>query len=146
MTPLVFLILTLSMTLAVAAPVWWTTRQRRRQLRALAARWKMHYSPGDRFRLAARIAGRLPAVGAAAVKVRDLIYGIEDQDYRYLFSAEFTIGTVRSQRRMRSICTFAEPRDRQSEPADFPMLVAPDTMSLIEQYEFLRQELATATK
>ena len=73
-----------------------------------------------------------------------MIYGIEADQYRYVFSAEYTIGTVRSQRRLRSVCTFAEPRDRQTNPADFNLLVAPDTMTLTEQYEHLRQELTAA--
>lgn len=144
MTPIVFLLLVLSLTLAAAIAAWWLERRRRRQLRALAGQWSMHYAPGDRFQLAARVAGRLPAVGAAAVSIKDLIYGIEDQQYRYMFSAEYTVGTVRSQRRLRSVCTFAEPRDRQTEPADFAILVAPDTMGLIEQYEYLRQEVMAA--
>ena len=121
---------------------WLITRRRRRRLRALAARWEMHYAPGDRFRLAPRVAGRLPAVGAAAVSVKDLVYGIEGDRYRYLFSAEYTVGTVRRQRRLRSVCTFAEPRDRRTDPADFNLLVAPDTMTLTGQYEHLRQEVA----
>jgi hypothetical protein len=144
MTPHTFLLLVLSITLAAAGAEWVLTRGRRRRLRALAARWQMHYTPGDRFRLAPRVAARLPAVGAAAVTVKDLIYGIEADQYRYVFSAEYTVGTVRSQRRLRSVCTFAEPRDRQTNPADFNLLVAPDTMPLTEQYEHLRNEFVAA--
>ena len=69
MTPLTFLLLVLFVTLAAAGGQWLFTRARRRRLRALAARWQMHYTPGDRFRLAPRVAARLPAAGAAAVTV-----------------------------------------------------------------------------
>ena len=144
MTPLTFLLLLLVITLAAAGAEWIVTRRRRRKLRTLAARWQMHYTPGDRFRLAPRVAGRLPAVGAAAVRVKDLIYGIEGEQYRYVFSAEYTVGTVRSQRRLRSVCTFAEPRERRTDPADFNLVVAPDSMTLTEQYEHLRQQVASA--
>ena len=144
MTPLTFLLLVSSVMLAAAGAEWVITRRRRRTLRAMAARWHMHYTPGDRFRLAPRVAARLPAVGAAAVTVKDLIYGIEADQYRYVFSAEYTVGTVRRQRRLRSVCTFAEPRDRRTDPPDFNLLVAPDTMTLIEQYEHLREQVASA--
>src|SRR5687767_5696229 len=113
MTPATFLLVVSSITLVALGAEAVVARARRRRIRALAARWNMHYTPGDRFRLSPRVAPRLPAVGAAAVTVKDLIYGIEGEQYRYVFSAEYTIGTVRKQRRLRSVCTFAEPRDRR---------------------------------
>src|SRR4051812_8609671 len=70
-------------------------RQRRRsQLRNLAREWRMQYSPGDVFQLAGRVAPELPVLGAADVRVHDVIYGSEPDGYRCIFSAEYTAGVV----------------------------------------------------
>ncbi len=141
MSPTEFLILVATLTLAVS--VWSRVFERRRRgaLRRLASAWQMHYTPFDRFRLAPRVAPRLPVPGAAAVRVKDLIYGLEGDRLRYIFIAQYTTGTVAAQSRRESVATFAEPRERPDD-APVDVLLAPEGLSVIEQYEHLHKRVA----
>jgi len=137
MTPLQFLFLIVTMTL-VAAGVQWVQRQRHvRELRDLAAEWQLHYSASDCFRLAPRVAQMLPVPGAAAVRVSDLIYGLEGSGYRYIFRTEYTIGVLRTKTGIRRVGTFREPKDAPAG-ARIEVLFAPEEKPLIEQYRYLR--------
>ena|SRR5438874_8659802 len=138
MTPLEFLAVVMLVT-AIAGAVQYILRQRHvAQLRALAEEWKMHYSATDRFRIAPRVAPRLPVPGAAAVRVGDLLYGIENDQYRYLFAAEYTTGVLRTKTGVRRVGTFSEPRD-PSGPRGDELTFAPEALPLIEQYRHLRK-------
>ena len=97
----------------------------------------MHYCPTDRFRLADRVAERFPLCGAADVRVLDLIYGIEGDRYRYLFTAEYTLGTVSAKRRIRQAASFSEPRHRESPQAPSEVTLAPADRPLPQQYRYL---------
>jgi hypothetical protein len=110
-------------------------RLRRRALQRVAKKWGMTYSPRDRLRLTNKIIGRLPIPGAADVHVSDLIYGGEGERYRYVFTAEYTLGLIRGKRREVRVGTFGEPRGRVGgEPAE-SVIFAPEDLSIIEQYE-----------
>jgi hypothetical protein len=111
------------------------------QLKALAATWKMHFSAGDRFRLAPRVAERLPVPGAAGVRVFDLIYGIEQDHYRYLFSTEYTVGVLRTKTGCRQVATFTEPREPGSATKRSELLFAPADLPMIEQYRRLAEHV-----
>ena len=95
-TPAQFLAMVLLVTAAAGLVRVIVRRRHVQQLRMLAAKWKMHFSADDRFRLATRIAPRLPVPGAAGIRVADLLYGIEDENYRYVFAAEYTTGVLRT--------------------------------------------------
>jgi hypothetical protein len=111
-------------------------------LRRLAAQRGMHFSATDRFRLAPRIAQRLPVPGAAAVRVLDLLYGVERDNYRYVFATEYTTGVLRSKRGVRRVATFAEPRDPATAGGDIGELVfAPEGLPLVEQYKHLLEQV-----
>jgi len=112
-------------------------RRRHRKLRALAAQWRMTYSADDRLRLADKVADRFPIPGAADVHVNDVIYGADKDAYRYVFTAEFTIGVVRTKHRRVRVASFTEPRDRDSVDSAGPLVLAPDRLSLLEQYRHL---------
>jgi len=119
-------------------------RRTRRVLRRLAAEWRMTYSRSDSLRLTPKVAGRLPIPGAANLRVSDVIYGIEHDRYRYVFLAEFTTGTVSAKRRQTRVATFSEPRDRQQRTrAAAPVVLAPPTGKLIDQYRHLAPLMAT---
>src|SRR3954469_8768920 len=139
MSPTLFLIFTIALTFA-AASVWSVVRGRhQRRLQQLAAEWRMHYSAGDRFRLADRVAEKLPIPGAASVSIVDLIYGNEHDRYRYVFGAEYTRGVLRSKKRVRCVATFTEPKDGTGGAAWSPLVVAPLELPLVEQYRHLRE-------
>jgi hypothetical protein len=142
MSPTDFLVLVVILTVGVSAGTRWLERRRRAVLRRLAAGWQMHYTPFDRFRLAPRVAPRLPVPGAAAVRVKDLIYGLEGDQLRYIFVAEYTMDTVAAQRRCEAVVTFAEPRERRDESSSVELILAPKGLSVIEQYEYLRKRVA----
>jgi hypothetical protein len=109
-SPLQFLAVLIGLT-AVARLTFILRRQRhRRALHALAKQWQMHYSPHDRFDLAARVAERFPIPGAAEMHVVDLIYGRQGDAYRYVFTAEYTIGVTHGKHRHRRVVTFREPK------------------------------------
>jgi hypothetical protein len=119
-------------------------RRTRRVLRRLAAEWRMTYSRADSLRLTPRVAGRFPIPGAANLRVTDVIYGIEHDRYRYVFLAEFTTGTVSAKRRQTRVATFSEPRDRQQRTrAAAPVVLAPPTGKLVDQYRHLAPPMAT---
>lgn len=140
LTPLFLLgiLLVISAAAHVGSVMW---RQRRRsQLRRLAREWQMQYSPSDVFHLAGRVAPSLPVLGAADVRVHDVIYGSEPDGYRCIFSAEYTAGVVRSRSRRRCVVSILEPRNTPDEAGKewSSLQVAPTDIRLIEQYRTLR--------
>ena len=68
MTPLEFLALMLTVTAAAYGAQLFRRRRHLARLRQLAADNQMHFSAVDRFRLAPRVAQRIPIPGAAAVR------------------------------------------------------------------------------
>jgi hypothetical protein len=140
MSPASFLALTIGITAAALAAQMLVRRRRRRALRELARVWDMHYSPGDRFRLAARVAERFPVPGAADLRVNDLIYGHEDELYRYIFSAEYTEGVIRSKKRVRRVMTFTEPKGRSDATKWSTFVLADKEKPLVDQYKELREK------
>jgi hypothetical protein len=148
MTPAQFLGLVLALTAFAAA---WQLILRQRhvtRLRRLAEQWNMHYSATDRFRLAPRVAQRLPVPGAAAVRVVDLLYGVEKDNYRYLFATEYTVGVLRTKLGLRRVATFSESRDPAKHMtatlADEELVFAPESLPLIEQYRHLHEATHSA--
>jgi hypothetical protein len=116
-------------------------RRQRKQLQAMARDWRMHYSPRDHFDLADRVAGRFPLSGIAEVRVADVIYGTEDEFYRYFFSTEYTVGVTRAKHRVRRVVTFREPRSRRASDEWSPLILAPEELPIIEQYQKLKEDL-----
>ncbi len=112
-------------------------RCRRILLCALATHWRMNYSPFDPLRLTARVAHHFPIPGAANLKVSDVIYGMEGDRYRYIFTAEFTVGVVRTKHRLVRAATFCEPRDFRHGQAIGPLFLAPEGLPLVAQYQHL---------
>ena len=139
MTPLEFLWMSIAVTLIALAADRLIRRRRRRALAELARHWRMHYSPRDVFHLADRVAQGFPVPGAAAMRVTDLIYGIEGEFHRYIFSTEFTLGVVRSKKRIRRVASFRESRAR-TDPTQPPALeMTDDALPVFEQYKKLHE-------
>src|SRR3954447_24389250 len=112
MDPVVFLMIVAGVTAAAVLVNAIVRRVRSGKLKGLAAEWGMHYSARDRFHLADRIAPRIPCAGAADVRVIDLIYGLQRERFRYVFTAEYTEGVVRTKHRRRRVVAMTEPKDR----------------------------------
>jgi hypothetical protein len=138
-TPWLFFLIMIAMTAVAAGWNWSVGRRRQQSLEGLARQWKMHYSPHDVFNLAPRIASRLPMPGAADVRVCDLIYGNEKAGHRYIFSAYFTLGVVRSKSRKHLVATLLEPRDRNDATIWTSLRFAPADLPLLEQYEAMKK-------
>ena len=138
-SPIQFLLIMLLATGLAGATQWIARLRQIRRLRRLAAERKMHFSPADRFRLAPRIAPLLPVPGAAAVRVVDLIYGIEQETYRYVFATEYTIGVLRTKTSVRRVATYCEPRIPGGAEPTCNLVFAPESLSFFEQYEHLLQ-------
>jgi hypothetical protein len=140
-TPLEFLALMLFITASAGAIRYIARRRYVNRLQDLADEWKMHFSVADRFRLAPRIAPKLNVPGAAGVRVVDLVYGIENESYRYIFATEYTTGVLRTKAGIRRIATFCEPRDpSNTEAAGAPsgnLEFASENLPLVEQYQEL---------
>jgi hypothetical protein len=135
-------LLLLACVLATAAAVAIDVAVHRRRstaLRALASEWRMHYNPGDQLRLAAKVLPCLPVPGAANVRVMDLIYGSDNDRYRYVFSVEYTVGVIGSKRRVVRVATLSEPRERGGG-GKVLLSLAPDEGSLLDQYRALEPE------
>jgi len=142
MTPLDVLAFTVGATALAVAAESMIARRRRRALRRLAADWRMTYSRFDSLRLTPKVSRAFPIPGAANLLVTDVIYGIEHERYRYVFRAEFTIGTIRSKKRLARVATFSEPRDRQRAQGVATVVLAPDEGTLVDQYRHLAPSLA----
>lgn len=115
--------------------------RRRRALQSLAREWRMHYSAHDRFELSNRLAGVFPLPGAAEVRAVDLIYGTEDEFYRFIFTAEYSAGVVRAKHRLRRVVTFREPKGRSSSAHWSRLILAPEELKPMEQYVRLHEEI-----
>jgi len=137
MTPYQYLLLALGATAAAVAAERVHRRRRRRLLAGLARGWNMHYSARDLFRLAELVAPRLPVVGAADVFVEDVIYAVEGDFHRYLFSVGYTLGTVHAQRRVVRAASFREPKQHRDPSRWSPLELAEQTTPLVEQYRTL---------
>jgi hypothetical protein len=144
MTPLELLTFMIAVTAAAAAVETLRRRRHVNALRKLAAQRGMHFSSVDRFRLAPRIAQRLPVPGAAAVRVLDLLYGVERENYRYVFATEYTTGVLRSKRGVRRVATFAEPREPGGKREIGELVFAPEGLPLVEQYRHLLAQVERA--
>jgi hypothetical protein len=134
-------LLVLALTVTALAYSWRVVAVARYQHRVaqLAARWGMQYAAADRFRLSDRVAERLAVPGAAQVRVSDLIYGNELDRYRYVFLVAYTAGVARQKVRCRRVATLCEPKDRTGPAGWTPLVLAPDGLTIIEQYEHLRE-------
>jgi hypothetical protein len=139
-----FLALLVAITAAARLAYVMLRKHHRRTLQGLARQWRMHYSPRDRFDLADRIAERFPLPGAAEMLVLDLIYGTEGDFYRYIFSAEYTSGVTRAKRRHRRVVTFREPKGRAARGDWSPLVLAPEELTVIEQYRNLKEAIEKA--
>jgi hypothetical protein len=122
--------------LTIAATVADRVGRRREQCvyRKLAADHGMHYSPGDPLRVTPRVAGHLPIPGAAAVRVIDLMYRTDESTHHYVFTAEYTIGTMDARKRVRRVATWREPKSMPEAGTGAPVRVADDRAALAEQY------------
>jgi hypothetical protein len=112
-------------------------RRSPRALRRLATDCRMTFGRFDTLKLTPKVARHFPIPGAANLRVTDVIYGVEKERYRYVFTADYTIGVVRAKRRQVRVCRFSEPRDRDRTDAPTPVVLAPAELSIIEQYRYL---------
>jgi hypothetical protein len=137
MSPYAFLMCMVILTAGAAVAQMAARARHLGRLKRLAGEWKMHFSARDRFRLSPRVAEALPVPGAAGVRVFDLIYGIEQERHRYLFSTEYTVGVLRSKTGCRRVATFSEPRDAACAEKGCELIFASSNLPLIEQYQEL---------
>lgn len=112
-------------------------KARQRKFRELATKWGMNYAPSDQLRLSERVARGFPIPGAARIRVTDLIFGAADDSYRYVFTAEYTLGVIGEKKRMLRAATFSEPRDPAVAVETPAIRLAPGHLPILEQYERL---------
>lgn len=144
MQPATFLTAVLALTLAAFVTHLLVRRRSTGRLRQAAIQWRMHYSETDRFQLTPRVAERFPVAGASDFAVFDLLYRQDKENYRYLFTVEFTLGVVRAKQRSRRVALLSEPRESRSAENWSELTLAPENLPLIEQYEMLRGSLEGA--
>src|ERR1700677_182816 len=133
MSPLLLLLALILLTVTCVAIDAYRRGKTHCALRALAKERRMHFNQHDQLRLTSRVATHLPIPGAAYVRVIDLIYGKESGQHRYVFTAEFTAGVVRSKKRIRRAATFTEPRERSNAVQSCDIQLGPGDLPLTEQ-------------
>ena len=103
----------------------------------------MHFAPGDRLRLAQRIAEQFPVVGAASISVRDLLFRTDDSRHQYLFTVDYTVGVIRGKVGRSTVAGFSEPVTRGSRIHSIPptLSLAPPNLTGPAAYEFVLQKL-----
>jgi hypothetical protein len=95
----------------------------------------MNYHPADQLRIVGKVLSRLPVAGAANVRVMDLIYGSDPEQYRYVFSVEYTLGVTGLKRRAVRVASLTEPRGRAAaDVGALTLTLAPSEGRLIDQY------------
>lgn len=139
MIPLTFLTVTLLLTLAAFILHLASRREISDRVQRLATDHHMQYAEHDLFQITPRVLERFPVPGASDLRVADVVYRRAGARYRYVFTVEYTLGVVRTKERVRRAATFCEPRDRAC-PSDWSSLVlAPESLSLADQYAHLCQ-------
>ena len=109
MSPLLYLIVIMAVFAGVIGQGAVRSRHCRNRLRALAHEWNMHFAPGDRLRLAQRVAGHFPVPGAANIRVRDLFFRTDESRHQYLFTVDYTVGVIRGKVGRSCVAGFQEP-------------------------------------
>ncbi|MCS7033065.1 MAG: hypothetical protein NZ561_03615 [Phycisphaerae bacterium] len=111
LSPITYLLGCLMLTVAAVGFAAAGDFRRRLRLKRLAEEARMHFSPSDRFNLAAAVAERFPVVGVADPKVSDLLYCRREQCQGYVFRFEYTVGVTGPKFRRRVIAGFVESRE-----------------------------------
>ncbi|HEX4123811.1 MAG TPA: hypothetical protein VHY37_03730 [Tepidisphaeraceae bacterium] len=142
MTPAETLFCLIGASAAAAAIDSASQLRRRAGLRALARKWQMHYSERDQLRLAPRVAEQFPIPGIANLQISDIIYARNDDVYRYVFTAQYTTGVIRTKHRPIRVASFVEPRDSRQPRCTIPIQLAPADMPLLEQYQSLANAMS----
>lgn len=112
--------------------------RRHARLKRLAGEWGMQFCPDDCFRLTLRVAESFPVCGVSDMRVVDLVYGQDGGSHRYIFTAEYTEGVVRTKRRIRRVAMVVESRGRNSSDRETCIVLAPSERSLLDQYRHVR--------
>jgi hypothetical protein len=143
-SPELYLVLILTVLAAVVTHSALRSFLQRRQLRALARQWNMHFSPGDRLRLARRAARNFPIPGAASIRVRNLIFRTEESRHQYLFTVDYTVGIIRGKVGRSSVAGFEEPvtRGSRTSHATPVLFLAPRNLSFPAAYQHVLEHLA----
>jgi hypothetical protein len=135
MPPITLLSVLILLTVAGLVIDRFLQRKHQRVYRQLAVEHQMHYSPRDPLRLTPRVAGHLPMIGAASVRLTDLLYRTDSQSHHYVFTAEYSVGIAGTRHRHRRVVAFNESK---TTAGDVPILrVAPAELPLLEQYQKL---------
>ena len=140
MTPLTHLYSIAAITLCAYAISRYDRSRHARVLRRVAAELDMNYSPVDPFGLADKIVDRFPVPGAARLEVSDLVYGMQGNRYRYIFTAHFTIGAVRAKRRASRVTFYSElatPGGKSGAAPAGELRVASQSLTWADQYRSL---------
>lgn len=136
MAPLELLILAIAFTAAAWGWSYLARYQQSRLLRKLARTWGMNFVSFDRFRLVERVRELYPMPGAADVRVTDVIYGLGEDHYRYVFTVHYTMGVLRTKHRRERVAGLIEPRSSGSvRPAE--LRLATESADVDAQYEEL---------
>jgi hypothetical protein len=140
MAPIELLILAVAVTFAAGGWYYLIRYQQRQTLTKLAREMGMNFVGFDRFHLAQRVRELFPVPGAADVRVIDVIYGLSDDCYRYLFTVQYTEGVLRTKHRRQRVAAVMEPRSAGvARPAE--LLVAAPGDDHFAQYRTLATTL-----
>jgi hypothetical protein len=147
LSPLLFLLSLLIVTAATGGAEYLILHRERKKLRGIAHNWHMHYAPGDRLRLASRVAEQFTLPGAYDVRVRDLMFRTSGNRHEYLFTIEYGTGVVRGKRRRTRVGGFAEAvaRANTAPAAAGHLLLGDKELSLAEQYRQLFESMNRTT-
>ena len=134
--PGLLLVVLLGLTLTVLLVESFRESRQAEAVRRLAGQWGMGFGRRDTLNLTARVARSFPVPGAAALRVYHIVYGTEGDRYRYIFTAQYTLGVTGPKLRHTRVATFVEPRDRRGE-GEPTYTLADEGLPILEQYEEL---------
>ncbi len=123
MAPLELLIVVMAVTIGAAAWQYLMRYPHRTGLRRLARQWGMNFVAFDRFRITERLREMFPVPGAADLRVVDVMYGLDEDCHRYVFTVHYTLGALRGKRRVWRVASMLEPRET-GNPRPAEVLVA----------------------
>jgi hypothetical protein len=142
MIPAQCLIILIAMTTIAALAETVVVHLRRCMLRNLGKKWEMHFAAGDQLRLADRLAGKLPILGAANICVMDLLFSTDQNVHRYIFTVEFGVGVIRGKRRRWRVGGFQEPISRGiTAMPECSLSLAPQDLPIAAAYQYVWESL-----
>lgn len=137
--PSALLAVLLGVTLVALVLESMRARRQAEAIRRFAAGQRLNFGWRDALKLTERVARHFPVPGVASLHVSNVAYGVDGDEYLYLFTVRYTLGITGPRQTLVRAARYTEPRDRRSNGVP-TLQLADEELPLVEQYEALVNE------